>query len=316
MSIVVTGADGFIGRQLCWELKEKGFQVLACIMEPEQKATLPAGVDAFVSGKIDGATDWRSALRKGDTVVHLAARVHIMRETAEDPLEAFRQVNVAGTVNLAAQGAAAGVKRFVLMSTVGVNGNNSGERAYTENDAPQPHNYYSVSKHEAEEALRRISDETGLEAVIIRAPLVYGPEAPGNFLSLMEVIRKGWPLPLGSIRNRRSFVYVRNLVNAIMLCCTHPASDKTYFVSDGEDVSTPELIRKLANHYGVASRLWPFPPALIRLMCALTGKPVIAERLLNSLTVDSGRIRRELGWKPPFTLDEGLKQTAEWYARH
>ncbi|MCX5784292.1 MAG: NAD-dependent epimerase/dehydratase family protein [Elusimicrobia bacterium] len=314
MRIVVTGAGGFIGRHLCRALKKSGFQVLGCVMEPEQKAAIREEVEVFVSGKIDGSTAWHNALKKDDIVVHLAARVHVMRETASDPLEAFRRVNVTGTENLARQAAAAGATRIVFMSTVGVNGNNSGERAYIESDPPQPHNYYSVSKHEAEEKLSRISAETGLEAVMLRAPLVYGPEAPGNFFALIKVVSKGLPLPLASIRNRKSFVYIGNLVNAIILCCTHTAAaGNTYLVSDGEDISTPELIRRLANALGRPPRLFPFPPALMRLAGKLTGKTTAVDRLLGSLVVDSGRIRRELGWKPPFTVTEGLRETAEWY---
>ena len=316
MRVVVTGADGFIGRHLCLALKKRGFQVLACIFESAQKAALPEEVEVFVSGNIDGSTDWYTALKKNDVIVHLAARVHVMRETAADPLEAFRSVNVAGTVNLARQAAAAGAKRIVFMSTIGINGNNSGKMAYTETDSPQPHNAYSVSKYEAEEELHRISSETALEVVVMRAPLVYGPSAPGNFLSLIKAVGKSLPLPLASIRNRKSFLYSGNLVDAIILCCNHPAAaGNTYLVSDGEEVSTPELIRRLADALGCPARLFPLPPALMRLACALTGRTAAVDRLLGSLAVDDSKIRKELGWKPPFTMAEGLKETAEWYKK-
>lgn len=316
MRVVVTGAAGFVGRYLCLALKKSGFQVLACILAPGQKGVLPEGVEVFITGDIDGSTDWHNILRKGDVLVHLAARVHVMCETAADPLEAFRRVNVAGTVNLARQAVAAGAKRFVFMSTIGVNGNNSEERAYVENDSPQPHNSYSVSKHEAEEELRRISSETDLEVVMIRAPLVYGPEAPGNFSSLIKTVGKGLPLPLASIRNRKSFLYVGNLVDALILCCNHPAAaGNTYLVSDGEDVSTPELIRRIADALGRPVHLFSLPPALMRLAGGVIGRTAAVNQLLGSLAVDDSKIRKELGWKPPFTMAEGLKETGEWYKR-
>lgn len=314
MRVVVTGAAGFIGRHLCSALKKSGFQVLACIMEPGQKAALPEGVEVFVSGNIHGDSDWRSVLVKDDVIVHLAARVHVMRESAPDPLTEFRKVNTEGTTNLALQAAAVGAKRFVFMSTVGVNGNNSGERAYTEGDIPRPHNDYSISKYEAEEALRRISAETGLEVIVLRAPLVYGAGNPGNFLSLLSFVNKGIPLPLASVRNAKSFLYIGNLISAIQLCCTHTAAaGNTYLVSDKEVISTPELLRKLARALGRPSRLFPFPQALLLAAGRLTGKSAALERLIGSLSVDAGKIRKDLGWAPKFSLDEGLKKTAEWY---
>ncbi|MBC8017858.1 MAG: NAD-dependent epimerase/dehydratase family protein, partial [Verrucomicrobia bacterium] len=218
-----------------------------------------------------------------------------------------------GTERLALQAAQAGVKRFIFMSTVGVNGNSSGEKSFTESDDPQPHNSYSVSKYEAELVLQRISQKTGIELVIMRAPLVYGPGNPGNFLSLLRLVSKGIPLPFASIKNRRSLIYVGNLVDALATCAVHPAAaGQTYLVSDGEDVSTPELIRRTAAALGVPARLFPLPVSLMRLAGKLTGKSGAVNRLVGSLTVDSTKIRQELGWIPPFTMEEGLAETARW----
>ena len=262
-------------------------------------------------------TPWCHALTGVDTVIHLAARVHVMLENAEDPLQEFRLVNTEGTARLAREAAKAGVKRFLFMSTIGVNGDNSGNTPYTESSLPHPHNHYSISKYEAEQVLHQISSETGMEVVILRAPLVYGPGNPGNFLSLLRIISKGIPLPLSSIKNKRSLIYVGNLVDALATCTTHPAAaGQTYLVSDGEDVSTPELIRRTASALDVPARLFPMPPSLMHLAGKLTGKSAAVNRLTGSLTVDSSKIRQELGWKPPFTMEEGLKETAEWFKKH
>ncbi|KAF0220654.1 MAG: NAD-dependent [Geobacteraceae bacterium] len=251
-----------------------------------------------------------------DTVIHLAARVHVMKEVASNPLSEFRKTNTEGTLQLAKQAAAAGVKRFVFMSTIGVNGNTSGCRAYTEDDKPAPHNPYSVSKLEAEIGLREISEKTGMEVVIIRAPLVYGPGNPGNFLSLLCIIAKGIPLPLASINNRKSFLYAENLADALACCATNPAAaGQTYLVSDREDVSTPELIRRVASALGRPARLIPFPTDLMRLAGRMLGKSSAVERLVGSLQVDNSKIQKELGWKPPFTMQEGLQSTAEWFLK-
>ena len=225
-------------------------------------------------------------------------------------------MNLQGTECLARQAAKAGVKRFVFMSTIGVNGDNSGDNPYTEYDQPYPHNPYSVSKYEAELALKKISDQTGMEVVVIRAPLVYGPGNPGNFLLLLRIISKGIPLPLASIKNKRSLIYVGNLADALTLCALHPvAADKTYLVSDGDDVSTPELIRRIASNLGVQTRLLPFPVSLMKLAGRLTGKSGTVNRLAGSLTVNSSKIRKELEWEQPFTMEMGLACTARWFKK-
>jgi nucleoside-diphosphate-sugar epimerase len=315
--ILITGANGFIGQSLCKKALSEGWHVRGTIRTPAGKDTLPAEVDAVIIDGVGPGTDWTKALAGVDTVVHLAARVHVMRETASNPLMEFRRVNTHGTVRLARMAAASGVGRFIFLSTVGVNGNATPERPFTEMDLPQPHNAYAVSKFEAELSLRAISDQTELGIVIIRAPLVYGPANPGNFLKLLNLVAKRLPLPLASVRNRRSLMYLENLVDAIITCTNRPeAAGKTYLVSDGDDVSTPELIRRIADALGVPAILSSFPVSLLHLAGKLLGKSAEIERLIGSLIVDSTKIRTELGWKPPFGLSEGLKETAMWYKEH
>lgn len=314
MIILVTGATGFVGRFLCEQLLAEGHTVRGTLLPPEKPSALTTGVKATVVQSLGPDTDWSVALEGVDTIIHLAARVHIMQETASDPLSEFRKVNLQGTEQLARQAAQANVNRFVFMSTIGVNGDNSGDKPYTEGDAPHPHNPYSASKHEAELTLQEITAETGLETVIVRAPLVYGPGNPGNFLSLLRYVSNSVPLPLSSISNKRSLLYVGNLVDALAACATHPvAAGKTYLVSDGEDVSTPDLIRRTASALGVPARLFPFPVSLIKAAGKLAGKSPAVDRLTGSLTVESLKIRQELGWTPPFTMECGLRETAKWY---
>jgi len=223
-------------------------------------------------------------------------------------------VNVKATERLARMAAASGVKRFIFMSSIKVNGERTFDRSFTDADSPRPEDAYGISKWEAEQALARIAKETGLELVVLRAPLVYGPGVKGNFLRLMRLIARGAPLPFASVANRRSLVYVGNLVDAISACIEVPAAaGNTYLVSDGEDVSTPELIRALAAALGVPLRLFPLPPAVLKISGALVGKRGAIDRLTQSLQVDSSRIRAGLGWRPRFTLTEGIEQTARWY---
>jgi UDP-glucose 4-epimerase len=265
-------------------------------------------------GDIGPATDWHAALEGASGVAHLAARTHVLRETAADPLAEYRRVNVSGTERLARSAAACGARRLVFLSSVKVNGERTGEHPYTENDAPAPEDPYGVSKWEAEQALARIAAETGLEVVVLRSPLVYGPGVKGNFLRLMNAIARGVPLPLGAVANRRSLVYSGNLAAAMVAALDSPqAAGKTYLVSDGEDVSSPDLVRALAQSLGAKPRLVAVPPAALGVAATLAGKRSEFARLAGSLRVDSSRIRRELGWRPPFTLAQGLEQTARWY---
>ena len=312
--ILVTGASGFVGRALCARLLADGFLVRGVVRELSRRISLPQSTEIVPIGSIGPDTDWTDVISGVDSVIHLAARVHIMQDTSADPLQEFRKVNLYGTERLARQAVQAGVKRFVFMSTIGVNGNTSGSRAFTESDDYRPHNPYSISKLEAEIGLREISAKTGMKVVVVRAPLVYGPGNPGNFLSLLRIIAKGIPLPLSSVCNLKSFLYVENLAGSLVCCAIHPnATGQTYLVSDGEDVSTPELIRRVAAALGRPARLFPFPPSLMRFAGKLFGKSDAVERLVGSLTIDSSKIHRELGWKPPYTMEQGLKETAEWF---
>lgn len=268
----------------------------------------------FEVGDINEATNWTEALRGIECVVHLVSPAAVESATADGHLKRFNDVNVASSRRLAEQAAAVGIRRLVFVSTIKVNGEASHERAFTEADAPRPEDAYGISKWEAEQELLRISRETGLELVVLRPPLVYGPGVKGNFLRLMKLVSQGWPLPLASVRNHRSMVYIGNFVDAILACLRTPAAaGRTYLASDGVDVSTPDLVRALAGALSVAPRLFPFPPSLLMLGATLLGKHEEATRLLGSLQVDSSRIRRELGWEPPYTMEEGLAETARWF---
>jgi len=313
-TVLVTGATGFVGRALCKLLLTNGYIVYGTILDFEKPDSLIDGVIPVTITSIDTMYNWKETLANIDVIVHLAARVHIMKETAHDSLNEFMKVNSRATEILAREAAVVGVHRFIFLSTIGVNGDNSHETLFTETDMPFPHNNYSLSKLDAETKLSQISHHTGLEVVIIRAPIVYGNGNPGNFLSLLKYVSARIPLPLASIKNRRSLIFVGNLVDAIALCAAHPnAVGKTYLVSDGTDVSTPELVCMTAVALGIEPFLIPFPTWLIRFAGKITGKTSAVNRLLGSLAVDSSRIRRELGWKPPFTMEQGLAVTAKWF---
>ena len=305
--ILVTGANGFVGRALCAALSQAGYEVLAAVRQTIPEYSVPQ----VIVGSGATSIDWRKALQGVDTIIHLAARVHVMFDSANDPLTEFRKVNTVGTEHLARSSAASGVKRFVYVSTIGVNGLLTYENSkFCEESIANPHNPYSLSKWEAEEVLKKVASETGLDVVIVRPPLVYGLGAPGNFAQLISVLKRGLPLPFALVRNKRSLIYVGNLVDALLLCATHPAAaGQTYLVSDGEDLSTSDLLHNLSTLMGRSPRLFAFPTALLKLAGHLTGKSKQIEQLLCSLQLDSSKIRRELGWKPPFTLQEGLNKT-------
>lgn len=307
MKVLVTGASGFVGRPLCDALGHAAYELVPAV---RISRGLPG---ECVVGEIDAKTDWRVALQGVHAVVHLAARVHVMNDRTADPLTTFRQVNVAGTLNLARQCVAAGVQRFVFISSIKVNGE---ERAapYTEADTPAPEDAYAISKWEAEQGLRQIAAETGLKMVILRPPLVYGPGVGANFLALLRAVARGVPLPLGAISNQRSLIYVDNLVDAMLRCLEYPAAaGHTFLVSDDEAVSTPQLVRRMAAALGRPTRLVALPVPLLRAAATLAGKSALVTRLAGSLVIDSSKIRRELDWSPPFTLDEGLRETVAWY---
>ena len=313
MKMMITGATGFVGRVLTQRLLDDGYTVRGTLLPGESPDRLTPDVLPTVVASLGPDTPWQHALTGVDTVVHLAARVHIMDDPASDPLTEFRKVNTEGTARLAAEAARCGVKRLVFISSIKVNGEET-DTPYVEESPVKPADPYGISKWEAEQALRQIEAETGLEVVIVRPTLVYGPGVKANFLKMMQAIKRRIPLPFASINNQRSLIYVGNLVDALATCATHPvAAGKTYLVSDGTDVSTPELIRQTAAALAVPARLLPFPVSLMRLAGKLTGKNGAVNRLTGSLTVDSSKIRRELGWVPPFTMEEGLKETAEWF---
>lgn len=311
--VLITGAKGFVGQALCAALSAQGKRIKCVVRDPDPRYDLP-GTESLTVGPIDGRTDWLPAMRDINTVIHLAARTHRIHEAGNALLSLYREVNTEGTRRLAEMASKAGVKRFVFLSSVKVNGERTSGRPFTENDVPQPEDAYGISKWEAEQALLNVAHATGMEAMILRPPLVYGPGVKGNFLCLMRLVAHGAPLPLASVANRRSLIHVDNLVDAIIACLNSTAvPGNTYLVSDGEDVSTPDLIRLLAETLGVPARLFPFPVALLKLGAAMLGKRGEIARLTDSLQIDNSKIRNALGWRPRVSLAEGLSETARWY---
>lgn len=300
MRVLVTGANGFIGSALCDVLINHGIDVNRCVRHPA------SGAPTFAMGDIDDMTDWSQPLQGCDAVVHLAGRAHQLRDSASEPLEEFRAVNVRASLALFTQAFRQGVKRFVFISSVGVNGNRT-TVPFSEADSPRPQDPYSISKLEAEAGLKRLSSETGLELVVIRPPLVYGPDAPGNFGLLIRWMRKGIPLPLGAIHNRRSMVAIGNLADFIVVCLKEPAAaNQVFLVSDGIDLSTSDLLRHVARLMQRPARLIPVPAACIETMASLVGQSDVGRRLCGDLQVDIGKARELLAWSPPQTVDEGL----------
>ncbi len=304
-TILLTGSTGFVGSALLTALQKfPGCRVVSAV-----RSAASASDDVVVVGDIDGATDYSSALAGVNVVIHAAARAHIMKDEVSDPLAEYRRVNVDGTLNLARQAAVAGVKRFVFISSIGVHGLNS-SRPFKETDTEAPHDAYAISKYEAEQGLRKLTTETGLEVVIIRPPLVYGGAAPGNFRSLINLASKPVPLPFGSVNNNRSMVYVGNLVSFIIRCIQHPAAaNQIFLVSDGEDVSLRNLVTYIRLCFGRSPRLLPVPVGLFKLAGALTGKRGVVDRLVGDLQVDSSKARTLLEWVPPFTVSQGIEAT-------
>lgn len=321
LRMLVTGATGFIGRPLCQRLSSDGHTVRAVSRRvvgarSERRGFVP---DWVTVDSIGPTTDWTGALSHIDAVVHLAARVHMRNEWSSSARQHFREVNVLGTERLAQVAAVSGVRRFVFLSTVKVHGEETGKGPsgewlrITESDKPQPKDSYAISKWEAECVLNEIALESGMELVILRPPLVYGCGVRANFRRLLEMVSRGFPLPFGSVRNLRSFVYVENLVDAIVTCVSHPAAlGKTYLVSDA-DVSTPELIRRMAKALDRPARLVSIRPALLRWAAVAVGQKSAIDRLVGSLVVDSTSLQQETGWSPRHSMDQGLKKTARWF---
>ena len=311
-SVLVTGAGGFVGLRLCTRLAAAGYRVNAAVRRDgiELTALAPA-INIVPVGDIGPNTDWQTALADVDIVLHLAARAHVMRDRASDPLAAYRQVNVAGSERLARAAAAAGVSRLVYMSSIKVNGEATVDAPYCESDVPAPLDAYGRSKWEAEQALSRIAAETGLAVTVLRPPLIYGPGVKGNLARLLSWIERGLPLPFASIVNRRSLVYLDNLIDATLAVMRHPAPAALYLVSDAHDLSTPQLIRSLARGLDKTPRLLAFPPSLLRLAGACTGRHDAVGRLVGSLQIDASRIAAELGWRPAHDPEQGLILTAK-----
>ena len=310
MSLLITGGTGFVGQALVQRLlaDDESRRLVVAVRRGGQR--WPEQVLPIVTGDLHPSTDWSIALEGVAVVVHSAARVHIMHDTKADPLAAFRTINLDVTLNLASQAAEAGVTRFVFISSVGVNGAQTVlGKPFSETDKPNPCNNYALSKWEAEQGLLHITAETGMEVVIIRPPLVYGPHAPGNFDSLMRCLKRGVPLPLGAIHNQRSFVALDNLVDFIVTCITHPqAANQTLLVSDGQDLSTTELVRGMAQAAWVPARLLPVPVWALQAGASLLGKGDAVQRLCGNLQVDISKARNLLGWVPPVSVEEGLRR--------
>jgi nucleoside-diphosphate-sugar epimerase len=300
--ILLTGATGFIGEAVLKQLPAE--QVVAFgRTAPKQP------IAAFHAGEISASTQYDAALRDVDVVIHTAARVHMMDDKSVDPLEDFRQINTLGTLNLAAQAAKAGVKRFIFISSVKVNGERSDTKAFCHDDRPAPEDAYSQSKAEAEAGLRKLAQETGIEVVIIRPPLVYGPGVKANFASILKLARKNLPLPLGAIHNKRSMVALDNLIDLIIHCISHPAAaNQIFMVSDNHDLSTTELLIMLTEAAGKKPRLLPVPQKYLIAFATLFGKKTIADRLCGSLQVDITHTRTTLDWTPPLSVEEGIKR--------
>lgn len=309
MPTLVTGANGLLGGALCSVLEHADHQVIRIV----RTSTTPWEVSV---GDVNEHTQWGEVLGSGvDVVVHLAGQVPADGKATNWKTDLFYQTNALGTRNLANQCAHYGVKRFVFVSTVKVLGEGKDE-PYRGNDLAVPSDAYAISKWEAEQMLWQIAAETGMEVVVLRPPLVYGPGVKGNFLRLMQAIDKRRPLPLGGIQNQRSLIYLGNLVDAIRLCLTHPkAAGKAFLVSDGDDVSTPELVRRIAASLGRRPLLLPLPVSPMRWAGRVLGKQAAVDRLLGSLCVDVSPLREELGWTPPYTMQEGLEATVQWYRK-
>lgn len=309
---MVTGASGFIGSRLCDSLESQGVEIVAVSRTSKlRKVSVP--VDLSVESLSD------QHLQGVRTIVHCAARAHVTREGSSDPLAAYRRLNVDATLKLANQAARAGVHRFIFLSSIGVNGNSthsalhpSSPLQFDESHTPSPHDMYAISKWEAERGLWQIQHETGMEVVIIRPPLVYGPGSKGNFSTLLELVKKGAPLPLKAVKNQRSFLALDNLVSFIAMCITHPeAANELFVIADGEPISTAQLLQRVANAGGKKARLMWFPVNLMFCIARLLGKQSVAESLFGSLKVESSKAHSLLGWMPVVTMDEQLRKCFE-----
>jgi UDP-N-acetyl-alpha-D-quinovosamine dehydrogenase len=301
MTILVTGASGFIGKNLSMSLAAAGHQVVGALRSGSRYPMVHDSIEIKRVKSVDGNADWSGFFENVSAVVHCAAVAHGKPGDVS-------AVNIDGTLNLARQAASAGVRRFVFLSSIGVNGNGKGT-PYTEADPPNPDNQYAQSKWAAEQALWSLQQETGLEVVVVRPPLVYGPDAPGNFGALVRWLAKGVPLPLGAVHNKRSFIAIDNLVDLLTVCISHnDAANQVFLAGDGQDLSTTELLRGVSHAMGKPARLIPVPSRALMLMLTMLGKKAMAQQLLGSLQVDISKARKLLEWQPPLSVEEALKR--------
>ncbi|MCU7835157.1 MAG: SDR family oxidoreductase [gamma proteobacterium symbiont of Taylorina sp.] len=307
--ILITGSSGFIGQFLADELHKNKHNIVYTYRNSGNKV-ISTEENAFSIGDINASTQWQFALTDVDIVIHLAARVHVMQETHADPLTVFREVNTLGSMRLAKQAVEAGVKRFIYLSTIKVNGERTSKTPFYADDQPNPREPYAVSKFEAEQQLLALGQKTGLDVVIIRPPLVYGPEVKGNFSRLIKLVDKSIPLPLAGIQNARSLVNIQNLCSLIQVCLSHPkAVGEVFLVSDAHDLSTSELFEKIAQALGKKSRLYYLPGGFLKFLTALAGRRSEYERLFGTLQVDISKNQQLLGWEPDVSVEEGIKKT-------
>lgn len=313
MRVFVTGASGFVGRSLVNQLINEGHHVIAAVRA--QVGDLPITVEQKVIKDLSQLNPESNVFEhlNVDVVIHAAGRAHIMKEHAADPLAEFRKVNIHATVELAKQAAHAGVKRFIYLSSIKVNGESTDKRAaFSELDDPQPEDAYGQSKYEAEKALFDLKTAAPIEIVIIRPPLIYGPNVKGNFASMIRLVKKGLPLPFGSVHNQRSMIAIDNLINFISLVMTHPAANQVFLVADGEDISTTALLKKIAFAYQRPSRLMPIPTPWLKFVATLIGKKQMTDRLFGNLQIDISKARDQLGWQPVISMDQQLKKMADF----
>jgi len=309
--LLVTGGSGFIGKAVCENLKKNNYRIN--ITSRRDMATNLSGVKIYNINEIDENTNWFGALNTVSCVIHCAAKSNMINNNKQNSLSSFRKVNVEGTLNLAKQAVACGVKRFIFLSSIKVNGEKTEKSSmFRYNDIPKPEDSYAISKWEAEKGLWEISKQTGLEVVIIRAPLVCGPGVKGNLRSLIKLIQYRIPLPFSLIKNQRSLVSIDNLVDLIVHCIDdHKASGNTFLVSDEEDISTPDLVRQIASSMGLSVRLFPIPLSLLKFFGFLLGKKNEIDRLIGSLQIDNSYTKEILNWTPPIRVEEGIRRMVQ-----